>query len=174
MLWPFAINENKKLLTVKCESLSTGAAEGVWQAQGHRAVHQPVQRWVHADGLRGVPRATGQTERHEQPLGQTGQLAGGVEVFTTGGSHAVSSRCQSMYCNVMFYRAVITHTQLNFYFPAPHLTNRTSMRWATVCCSGWKTSTAGGTRWFPLTPSRTVTLSTSIIKHSRYRAVNYM
>lgn len=97
MLWPFAINENKKLFTVKCESLSTGAAEGVWQTQGHRAVHQPVQRWVHADGLRGVPRATGQTERHEQPLGQTGQLAGGVEVFTTGGSHAVSSRCQSMY-----------------------------------------------------------------------------
>lgn len=73
--------------------LTTGATEGIWQAQGHSTFHQPVQHWVSAVRHRGVPRAAGQTEGHEQQLGQAGQLLGWMEDFTTGSTHAMSSKC---------------------------------------------------------------------------------
>lgn len=83
-------------LTIQCKCFHTGAAEGIWQTQGYCPVHQPVQCWVCAVRHRWVQRASGQTERHEQPLGQTEQLTGWLEVFVTGSPHAMSSKRLSL------------------------------------------------------------------------------
>lgn len=45
---------------------------------------------------------------------------------------------------------------------------RSSMRWATVCCCGWRTSTAGETRWCRFPPNWAVTHCELITKHWRY------
>lgn len=134
--------------------LCSGAAEGPGQPQVRGPVHQPEECRLPADGtgVGGGVGAAGRPEGDELSLWSTGRLAGGLEGGASEGAHAVSG---SGTCRVLI-RCLIFYVHLLFdIFPATCCVIRSSTRRATVSCCGWRTSTAGGTKWCPSLPTWT-------------------